>query len=185
MGLFRHLAASVDSGRLRGDVALLVNSVEGAPTGSQPPAARTEYLTLDAASLGADGVDEAVCEALLQRDIDLVVVDDGLATIGKRTLEAYSGRIVSTALVPPQSSEQVSMLDEGTFEEALNAELRTIAVTVRVSESGFETHLARAATYVSVKPDDTAATLERRVHAAAQELVVQALARLADEVDTR
>ena len=176
-----HLAASSENGRLRGEVVLLLTTNAGGPVASQAVAAGLEHLFLDADALDPDGVDEAMRQALLQRDIDLVVLADGLWRIGGRTIEAFSGRIVNTRLAPPPGFGE-SMPRERVYQAVLDAGSRTTVTTVHLVDSEYDTRPALAATYVPVEPDDTAATLQSRVQAAERELLVQTLARLTDEL---
>lgn len=115
------------------------------------------------------------------RDIDLVVLADGLWRIGGRTIAAFSGRIVNTRPAPPPGSGE-SMLSERVYQAVLDAGLRTTAATIHLVDSEYDTGRALAATYVPIEPDDTVATLQSRVHAAERELLVQTLARLTDEL---
>jgi phosphoribosylglycinamide formyltransferase-1 len=176
-----HLAASSETGRLRGEVVLVLTTKAGAPVASQAVAAGVEHLSLDADALDLDGVDEAMRQALVQRDIDLVVLADGLWRIGGRTIEAFSGRIVNTRPAPPPGFGE-SMLSECVYQAVLDAGLRITAATVHLVDSEYDNGPALAATYVPVEPDDTAATLQSRVQAAERELLVQTLARLTDQL---
>ena len=178
---FGHLAASSENGRLRGEVVLLMTTEAGAPVASQAIAAGVEHLVLDADALDPDGVDETMRQALLQRDIDLVVLAGDFGRIGRRTLEAFSGRIVNTRPAPPPGFGEMSTLSERVYQAVLDAGLRTTAATVHLVESEPDTGPALAATYVPVEPDDTAAALQSRVQAAERELLVQTLTRLTDE----
>lgn len=71
---FRHLAQCCASGRFAGAVALLVTTKADAAVAEYADTIGVEHLFLDADAFDPAGLDDAMCQALLERRIDLVVL---------------------------------------------------------------------------------------------------------------
>lgn len=161
-------------------MALLVTTKAGAPVAQHAGPAGVEHLFLDGAELGPDGVDAAICRALVDRDIDLVVLAGYLRKIGPRTLAAFAGRIVNVHPAPLPAFGGPGMYGERVHEAVLTAGVRHSAATVHLIDDGYDTGPVIAERPVPVHRDDTTATLQARVQAAERDLLVSTLAALVE-----
>ena len=177
---FRHLVDESRTGRLPAEIALLITTKPGAPVARYAGPAGVEHLLLDATELGPDGVDGSICQALVDRDVDLVVLAGYLRKIGPRTLAAFPGRIVNTHPAPLPAFGGPGMYGERVHQAVLAAGVRHSAATVHLIEADYDTGPVIAERPVPVHADDTAATLRARVQAAERELLVSTLAALVE-----
>lgn len=173
---FRHLVDRSRAGELPAEIALLITTKPGAPVGRHAAAAGVEHVSLDAGELGPDSVDGAICQALRDREIDLVVLAGYLRKIGPRTREAFAGRIVNTHPAPLPAFGGPGMYGERVHQAVLSAGVRESAATVHLIDAGYDTGPVIAERPVPVHDGDTAATLQERVQAAERELLVDTLA---------
>jgi phosphoribosylglycinamide formyltransferase-1 len=175
---FRALIGKSRTGQLPAEIALLITTKAGAPVAQHAGPAGAEHLFLDAAELGPDGVDSAVCQALVDREIDLVVLAGYLRKIGARTRAAFAGRIVNTHPAPLPAFGGPGMYGERVHHAVLTAGVRYSAATVHLIDDDYDTGPVIAERPVPVHPDDTAASLQERVQAAERDLLVSTLAAL-------
>src|SRR4051812_17116599 len=71
---FRYLVDRSRTGQLPAEIALLITTKTAAPVAQHAGPAGVEHLFLDGTELGPDVVDGAICQALVDREIDLVVL---------------------------------------------------------------------------------------------------------------
>jgi phosphoribosylglycinamide formyltransferase 1 len=177
---FRHLVEKSRTGQLPAEIALLITTKRGAPVAQHAGPAGVEHLLLDGSELDPDGVDGAICQALVDHEIDLVVLAGYLRKIGPRTLAAFAGRIVNTHPAPLPAFGGPGMYGERVHQAVLSAGVRHSAATVHLVDLDYDTGPVIAERPVPVHPDDTAATLRERVQAAERDLLVSTLADLVE-----
>ena len=175
---FRHLVDKSRTGQLPAEIALLITTKAGAPVAEHAGPAGVEHLFLDGSELGPDVVDGAICRALVDREIDLVVLAGYLRKVGPRTRAAFAGRIVNTHPAPLPAFGGPGMYGERVHHAVLNAGVRHSAATIHLIDADYDTGPVIAERPVPVHPDDTAATLQERVQAAERDLLVSTLAEL-------
>jgi phosphoribosylglycinamide formyltransferase-1 len=157
---------------------LLITTKPGAPVAQHAGPAGVEHLLLDGTDLGPDVVDGAICHALIDHEIDLVVLAGYLRKIGPRTLAAFAGRIINTHPAPLPAFGGPGMHGERVHQAVLTAGVRDSAATIHLIDDDYDTGPVIAERPVPVHPDDTAATLQERVQAAERDLLVSTLAAL-------
>ena len=175
---FRHLVDESRTGQLPAEIALLITTKTGAPVAQHAGPAGVEHLFLDGSELGPDVVDGAICQALVDREVDLVVLAGYRRRIGPRTLAAFAGRIINTHPAPLPAFGGSGMYGERVHQAVLTAGVRHSAATIHLIDADYDTGPVIAQRPVPVHPDDTAATLQERVQAAERDLLVSTLAAL-------
>lgn len=175
---FRHLVDKSRTGQLPAEITLLITTKTGAPVAQHAGPAGVEHLLLDGTELGPDVVDGAICQALIDHEIDLVVLAGYLRKIGPRTLAAFAGRIINTHPAPLPAFGGPGMYGERVHQAVLTAGVRHSAATIHLIDDDYDTGPVIAERPVPVHPDDTAATLQERVQAAERDLLVSTLAAL-------
>jgi phosphoribosylglycinamide formyltransferase-1 len=178
---FRHLVNESRSGRIPAEITLLITTKAGAPVAQHAGPAGVEHLLIDGTQLGPDAVDGAICQALIDHQIDLVVLAGYLRKIGPRTLAAFAGRIVNTHPAPLPAFGGPGMYGERVHQAVLTAGVRHSAATVHLIDGDYDTGPVIAERRVPVHSGDTAATLQERVQAAERDLLVATLATLVEE----
>jgi phosphoribosylglycinamide formyltransferase 1 len=175
---FRHLVDQSRAGQLPAEITLLITTKAGAPVAQHAGPAGVAHLLLDGNELGPDAVDGAICQALIDHEIDLVVLAGYLRKIGPRTLAAFAGRIVNTHPAPLPAFGGPGMYGERVHQAVLTAGVGQSAATVHLIDGDYDTGPVIARRPVPVHSDDTAATLQERVQAAERDLLVSTLAAL-------
>ena len=175
---FRHLVDKSRTGQLPAEIALLITTKAGAPVAQHAGPAGVEHLFLEGSELGPDVVDGAICQALIDREIELVVLAGYLRKIGPRTRAAFAGRIINTHPAPLPAFGGPGMYGERVHHAVLTAGVRHSAATIHLIDDDYDTGPVIAERPVPVHPDDTAATLQERVQAAERDLLVSTLAAL-------
>jgi phosphoribosylglycinamide formyltransferase 1 len=175
---FRHLVDTSRTGQLPAQIALLITTRTGAPVAQHAGPAGVEHLFVDGSELDPDVVDGAICQALVDHEIDLVVLAGYVRRIGPRTLAAFAGRIVNTHPAPLPAFGGPGMFGEGVHEAVLSAGVSHSAATIHLVDADYDTGPVIAERPVPVHPDDNAATLQERVQAAERDLLVATLAAL-------
>lgn len=132
----------------------------------------------------AQEFDKKVLQELRSRGIELVVLAGFLSILGKEVIEAYPNRIINVhpSLIPSFCGNGFYGLK--VHEAALDYGVKVTGATVHfVNEvtDGGSIILQKA---VSVEPNDTAQTLQRRVMEQAEwEILPQATAMLCEEIE--
>ena len=175
---FRHLVDESRTGRLPAEIALLITTKADAPVAEHAGRAGVEHLFLDATELDPDLVDGAIRQALVDHEIDLVVLAGYLRKIGPRTLAAFAGRILNMHPAPLPAFGGPGMHGERVHQAVLSAGVRHSAATIHLIDADYDTGPVIAEQPVPVHPDDSAATLQERVQAAERDLLVSTLAAL-------
>ena len=157
---------------------MLITTKPGAPVAQHAGPAGVEHLLLDGSELGPDVVDGAICQALIDHEIDLVVLAGYLRKVGPRTLAAFAGRIINTHPAPLPAFGGPGMHGQRVHQPVLTAGVRHSAATIHLIDDDYDTGPVIAERPVPVHPDDTAATLQERVQAVERDLLVSTLASL-------
>jgi len=123
-------------------------------------------------------LDHAICGALRQHGVALVLLAGYMKKLGPATLAAFRGRIVNThpALLPKHGGQ--GMYGLHVHRAVLAAGERTTGVSLHVVDADYDTGPVIAQTEVPVEPGDTAETLAARVQARERQFVVETLGKI-------
>lgn len=134
---------------------------------------------ISARSAGGDeAADTAICGALQDAGVDLVVLAGYLKKIGPKTLAAYRGRIVNThpALLPKHGG--AGMYGINVHAAVLAAGERETGVSVHVVDAEYDQGPVLAQARVPVEPGDTPESLSARVQAREKPFFIETLQRI-------
>lgn len=125
-------------------------------------------------------LDRAICAALEERRIDIVLLAGYMKKLGTVTLERFGGRILNThpALLPKFSGQ--GLYGARVHRAVLASAERVSGASVHLVDADYDTGPVLAQVRVPVESGDTEETLAARVQQAERKLVVQVLAEVAD-----
>jgi phosphoribosylglycinamide formyltransferase-1 len=174
------LQAVIDASRREGfpwDIALVIsnNADSGALRRARSAGLAARHLS-SATHDSAETVDRAICAALSEHRVDLVLLAGYMKKLGPTTLAAFRGRVVNThpALLPRFGGQ--GMFGLNVHRAVIAAGERTTGVSVHLVDADYDTGPVIAQTTVPVEPGDTAETLAARVQAREREFLVEVLA---------
>ena len=132
-----------------------------------------------------DALDEAICDALVSHDADLVVLVGYMKKLGPRTLDRYRGRILNIhpALLPKYGGH--GMYGDRVHEAVLAAGEPVTGVTIHLVDQYYDHGPILAQAQVPVLPGDTVAALKERVLDQEHDLLVQTLQVIAHDFARR
>lgn len=124
-------------------------------------------------------LDRAILDALLQQQVELVMLAGYMKKLGPILLEHYRGRIINThpALLPKFGGH--GMYGMRVHEAVLAAGEAESGPSVHLVEAEYDTGRVLAQAQVPVLPGDTAQTLAERVQERERRLVVSVLGQIA------
>ena len=127
----------------------------------------------------AKAQDSAIADALVQHDVNLVVLAGYMKLLGPKTLARYRGRIVNThpAMLPGFGGR--GMYGDKVHQAVLNAGLRTTGVTLHLVDEIYDHGDILAQTEIPVMDDDTVDTLRDRVQSVERRFYVDTLQKIA------
>lgn len=174
------------SGRIAGKVVVVVsnNSNAGALMRAADAGIATAHLS-SATHVDPDTLDRAICDCLAQKRVDLVLLAGFMKKLGPETLRKFSGRIVNThpSLLPKFGGQ--GYYGRRVHDAVIAAGETESGATVHWVDGDYDTGLVLAQKKVTVTSADTAESLERKVKALERELLIESLANLARNMNTR
>ena len=173
---FQALIDATAADALHAMVALLVTNrsdsgaAERARQHGVPIAHLSSTTHVDAASL-----DEAIDAVLIVANINFVVLAGYLKQLGPRVLAHFAGRIINThpALLPRFGG--AGMYGRNVHEAVLASGATLSGASIHYVTTAYDTGPVIAQREVTVLPSDTVMSLETRVKAAEQQLLIDAL----------
>ncbi len=163
-------------GRVPARVAVVISNNAAAGALRRARAADVPTRHLSAASAGgADLLDQALSDTLVEFATDLVLLAGYMKRLGPVTLARFAGRIINThpALLPEFGGQ--GMFGMHVHRAVLAAGRRTSGATVHWVDENYDTGAVIAQVRVPVEAADDAASLAARVQAAERELLVEVL----------
>ncbi len=168
------------AGAIAGRVALVIGNNAASGSLRRARLAQVETLHLSGATHPApQELDRALCAALEERRIDLVLLAGYMKKVGPLTLERFSGRIINThpALLPRFGGH--GLYGEQVHRAVLESGERVSGASIHLVDGEYDTGPLLSQVTVPVERSDTVATLAARVQQAERALVVQVLAEFA------
>ncbi|MCL5984955.1 MAG: phosphoribosylglycinamide formyltransferase [Actinobacteria bacterium] len=119
--------------------------------------------------------DDALLDALMEMDPDLIVLAGYMLLLGKRIVTKFKGRIINIhpALLP-------SFKGTHGVRDAFEYGVKITGVTVHFVDEGIDTGKIIAQEAVAILDDDTLKALEERIHKVEHKLYPQTIAELLD-----
>jgi phosphoribosylglycinamide formyltransferase-1 len=177
------LQAVIDAcaqGRLACEVAVVISNNAGSGALARARSAGVPARHLSTATHPApEALDGALCRALTEHGVDLVLLAGFMKKLGPQSLAAFRGRIINThpALLPKFGGQGMHGLH---VHEAVLAAGETITgVSVHLVDAGYDTGPIIAQAAVPVEPGDTVEALAARVRARERDFLVEVLADIA------
>lgn len=164
-------------GRILGRVAVAISTTRGAPALERARAAGVETLEMPARQgEAAPNLDEAIRDALLERQVDLVCLAGYMRLVGRPLLAAFPNRILSIhpALIPAFCGP--GLYGHHVHEAVIAYGAKVSGCTVFLVNEAYDEGPILLQTCVPVEEDDTPDTLAARVLAAEHGTYVRALA---------
>ena len=125
------------------------------------------------------GLDAAMCEALRDQRVELVLLAGYMKKIGPVTLQAFGGRIINThpSLLPRHGGQ--GMYGERVHRAVLAAGDAVSGISVHLVDADYDTGRVLEQAEVPVEPNDDAAALAARVQRRERVFLVEVIARIA------
>jgi phosphoribosylglycinamide formyltransferase-1 len=169
--------------RIVAQVCLVIsnNSNAGALRRAQDSKIATAHLSAtthpDPAAL-----DQAIAAQLVRTNVDLVLLAGFMKRLGPLTLSRFRGRIINThpALLPKFGG--AGFFGRRVHEAVLASRETVSGATVHWVEGDYDTGPIIAQAAVTVSADETAASLEAKVKVVERDLLIDTLARLANQI---
>ncbi len=152
------------SGKINGKVALVLGVRDDAPAMERARAAGVEAVSISPKAAGTtQAYDEAVYEALAQRDIDLICLAGYMRILGSKVVDRWRNRILNVhpALIPSFCGK--GMYGHHVHEAVLARGVKFTGVTVHLVDEEYDTGPIVLQSVVPVEEDDTPDTLAARV----------------------
>jgi phosphoribosylglycinamide formyltransferase 1 len=168
------------TGTIAARVAVVISNNAASGSLRRARLAQVETLHLSGATHpDPEGLDRALCAALTERRIDVVLLAGYMKRLGPVTLARFSGRILNThpALLPRFGGQ--GMYGSNVHRAVLASGERMSGASVHLVDGGYDTGPLLAQVRVPVEREDTEETLAARVQEAERALVVQVLADVA------
>ena len=166
-------------GELNAEVALVVsnNSSSGAMQRASKAGAVTLHVSRQTHAT-EQARDAALLEALQQAEVEWVLLLGFMKKLGEQTLAAYNGRILNThpALLPKFGGK--GFYGRNVHAAVIAAGETESGATVHLVDTEYDTGPLLSQVQVPVLADDTIDTLEARVKAAEQKLLIDTLIEL-------
>lgn len=177
----RHIDAACRAGPLDAELALLIANNGGASilTYAQERSIPWQHLS-GTTHPDADALDQAILEALVGHDIDVVFLSGYMKRLGPKTVDRFRGRILNVhpALLPRHGGQ--GMYGDRVYEAVLAAGDTEAGATVHVVDEEYDHGPVVLQHVVPVEPGDDVERLRARVRDAERLLCVEVVARLAN-----
>jgi phosphoribosylglycinamide formyltransferase-1 len=168
--------------RIRGCVCLVIsnNSDAGALQRARDAQIATAHLSATTHP-DVEALDHAIAAQLLRANADLVLLAGYMKRLGPLTLSRFRGRIINThpALLPKFGG--AGFFGRRVHEAVLASRETVSGATVHWVEGDYDTGPIIAQAAVTVGADETAVSLEAKVKVVERDLLIDTVARLANQ----
>ena len=179
------LQAIIDAcaaGRLRAEVVTVIsNNRDSGALGRATESGITVHHLSGQTHTDLEALDAAICAALVESAVDVVVLAGYMKKLGPRALDHFRGRVLNThpALLPKFGGK--GMYGLHVHRAVLAAGEVTTGATVHLVDEEYDAGPILAQSEVAVKAGETPEALARRVQEREHALVVEVLTRIADD----
>ena len=175
---FQAIVDACQSGQIDGRVVLLITNNSGSRVMQRAAEAKVPCRHLSSATHG-DGLDAAILEALLEADVQLLVLAGYMKKLGGETLRHFAGRIINVhpSLLPRHGGK--GMYGDRVHEAVLAAGDKTSGATVHFVTGAYDEGAVILQEETVITPEDTVQTLSAKVRKIEHRLLIQAINSLA------
>lgn len=176
----RFITQACERGELAATPLLLISNNSRAPALAWARKARLKTLHLSLVSCGGpEALDEAILQALLAEEIEVLLLSGYMKALGPRVLSAYAGRAINIhpSLLPWHGG--AGMYGDRVHRAVLESGDAVSGATAHLVTAGIDEGPILAQSRVPVLPSDTVESLRARVQATEGPLLLGALQRLA------
>lgn len=176
---FQAILDACEAGRLNAKVTIAISNNSRSEALSR--ARRRQIDTLHASSIThpmASALDQTICAALMEAEVDFVVTAGYMKKLGPMTLQQFKGRVINIhpSLLPKYGGQ--GMYGEHVHRAVLASGDQETGLTVHLVDNEYDTGPVLNQRRVPVLPGDTIEDLSQRVLAEEHELLVETLIRL-------
>ena len=169
-----------ESGNLLADIALVISNNSSSGAAQRAHHHGLAFVHLSGKSHPGEGMlDRAICAALEENAIDLVLLAGYMKKLGPQTLKSFAGRIINTHPTLLPAFGGVGMYGNHVHEAVLASGVSTTGVTIHLVNDSYDTGAIVAQREVKVSADDSVETLSQRVQTNEKLLLVEVLADIA------
>lgn len=177
----RHIDAACQPESVAAELALLISNNSGssilhyARTNAIPWVHLSSKTHPDPLAL-----DQAICEVLIEHDIDIVFLSGYMKRVGPRTIDRFRGKIVNVhpALLPAYGGQ--GMYGDRVYEAVLAAGEGETGATVHLVDEEYDHGRTIRQETVPIKPTDDVEKLKNRVRQAERRLCIDVVLGLAN-----
>ena len=154
----------IEAGTLDAEIVMVISNNSGSGALERARKHRLPHQHLSGVQFPrADALDTAICSALQEAGVEVVVLAGYMKKIGPRTLGTFTGRILNIhpALLPRHGGQ--GMYGIHPHEAVLAAGDTESGASVHVVDANYDEGPVLKQRRVPVRPDDTPETLQKRV----------------------
>lgn len=169
-----------ESGALQATIIVVVGNNSGSGAARRAVAHSIPFVHLSGYTHpDPENLDVTIRDALIAHEVDLVLLAGYMKKIGRRTLRAFSGRMINThpALLPKFGGQ--GMYGGNIHAAVLASGDPTTGISVHLVDGDYDTGRVLARRKVPVEPDDDADSLAERVQSNERPFLVEVLQRIA------
>jgi len=171
---------AIAAGSLRGEVAVVIGSLKGAPALEAASNAGVETVVVGTANRSDDEYGAILLRAITKRDVDLIVLAGYMRRLPDALTSAYAGRIINIhpSLLPAFGGH--GMYGRKVHEAVREAGVTESGCTVHVVDNEYDHGPVVAQRRVDVLAEDSADDIAARVLGAEHSLLVDVIADICD-----
>jgi formyltetrahydrofolate-dependent phosphoribosylglycinamide formyltransferase len=171
---------AIAAGTLRGQVAVVIGSLKGAPALEAASNAGVETVVVGTANRSDDEYGAILLRAITKRDVDLIVLAGYMRRLPDALTSAYAGRIINIhpSLLPAFGGH--GMYGRKVHEAVREAGVTESGCTVHVVDNDYDHGPVVAQRRVDVLAEDSVDDIAARVLGAEHSLLVDVIADICD-----
>ena len=171
---------AIAAGTLRGQVAVVIGSLKGAPALEAASNAGVETVVVGTANRSDDEYGAILLRAITKRDVDLIVLAGYMRRLPDALTSAYAGRIINIhpSLLPAFGGH--GMYGRKVHEAVREAGVTESGCTVHVVDNEYDHGPVVAQRRVDVLAEDSVDDIAARVLGAEHSLLVDVIADICD-----
>lgn len=176
----RHIDAACKRDGVNAELALLVSNNSAAPILRYARTKSIPWMHLSGVTHpGAGALDRAICEALVEHEINLVFLSGYMKRLGPITVDRFRGHILNVhpALLPAYGGQ--GMYGDRVYEAVLAAGEVETGATIHLVDEEYDHGRPVRKRSVPVKPRDNIENLKNRVLQAERDLCIATISELA------